>query len=158
MRLQIRNDGLSGAVTTTTSPLKEKKLLMFDSAGSKLPASPWSEAGVPNRGYSYPQGVRDWTSRGTKILGSQSSLYISYRAIYICLFHETHIHAANVLKRRVKLRCENQPGTLYSEKENPYRKIPQGRVFYYLTLVTAKTFWETATIWSKYRHGRTARL
>jgi len=40
-------------------------------------------AGVPNWGYSYPQGVRDWTSRGTKILGSQSSLYISYRAIYI---------------------------------------------------------------------------
>jgi len=25
-----------------------------------------------------PQGVRDWTSRGMKILGSQSSLYISY--------------------------------------------------------------------------------
>jgi len=42
--------------------------------------------GVPNRGYSYPQGVRDWTSRGTKILGSQSSLYISYRAIYISKF------------------------------------------------------------------------
>ena len=32
------------------------------------------------------QGVRDWTSRGTKILGSQSSLYISYRAIYISKF------------------------------------------------------------------------
>jgi len=42
--------------------------------------------GVPNRVYSYPQGVRDWTSRGTKILGSQSSLYISYRAIYISKF------------------------------------------------------------------------
>jgi len=44
----------------------------------------WSVvSGVPNRGYSYPQGVRDWTPRGTKILRSQSSLYISYRAIYI---------------------------------------------------------------------------
>jgi len=42
--------------------------------------------GVPDRGYSYPQGVRDWTSRGTKIIGSQSSLYISYRAIYISKF------------------------------------------------------------------------
>ena len=37
-----------------------------------------SKAGVPNWGYSYPQGVQDWTSRGTKIFGSQSSLYISY--------------------------------------------------------------------------------
>jgi len=45
-----------------------------------------SRTGVPNRVYSYPQGVRDWTSRGTKILGSQSSLYISYRAIYISKF------------------------------------------------------------------------
>ena len=44
------------------------------------------KSGVPNRGYSYPQGVRDWTSRDTKVLGSQSSLYISYRAIYISKF------------------------------------------------------------------------
>jgi len=43
-------------------------------------------SGVPNRGYLYSQWVRDWTSRGTKILGSQSSLYISYRAIYISKF------------------------------------------------------------------------
>jgi len=46
----------------------------------------WLQAGVPNRGYSYPQGVRDWISRGTKILGSQSSFYMSYRAIYISIF------------------------------------------------------------------------